>query len=1084
MRCRSRLWEWGRRLSVALALVVGVVGTTEAGNEHWSRQFPKPKRLAEMKAGTGISTGHSKPHVTQAKWHAGRLWMSGAWEAGLRAETGKQKPNEYWYLWTWSPIEGYQPICYFNNQSGSGPDGKILDFEFLPDGRLVVVGSFTRLDNPGGNRYHRVNAAAIYDASLADVNKWRPIGSFQYNGTVSAGGSIYCVEYDPKGGHLYLGGTFGGIRVGKGVAGSPFIHRVHLESGAWERLAPGVHGAKPIVRSIFADTSTTPSTIWIAGKFHYTGGDGQNPAAGGTSRQSTCFAKWQEGKGWTRYPVDHPKNGADEDILQRAADFITFDSANIRDFLIDGEDIWIVGAFSEGKSGGGPLRGIAKWDAAKRLWVDPTGKGGVGRDVFDIEKGPGGKLYFAGAFGGNKTNTSGFAGFKDGTEARMAISYDPASGKWEQLGGGLRSKSFPEIQMAVDGDDVYFVGDFEGVYPVGGKQGIKAEIEIDSHMIARWNPTIDFSKDPDGSKAAPPKPAPLPAKAAPKKTPGNEFWSRRFKRPDRAKSGKSQQNGKTGMDDGQGAPSQITGLQWVDDTLYFSGNWQPTIQERWYVWSYNAEKGWTGLAYDHRKTGKAGVQSPPSGLRHRDGKLYVFGPISSHSGLGVYDIAGKKWEQFGGTYKGKPVEGNAVPARSGPIHDIAWDEKTGDLYLMGSSGLGQEPHSSPPRQVGPVIRVTKEGEYHAMGNGLLPENPGKPVLSFECIYLDQTKDPVDIYIGGTFNYYGKVPTHNSRMAYNIARWDHEKKDWGPVGTGTPGKWYSGHDEKYYPDGLPGLATHPGEEFQGFIASFFARVRDITMDKQGNLYAVGSIAVSDDSLPVKDRKESFGIAKLDAATGKWVPVHPSFKGFSKDPQQMSWLDDDTLLITGGMDYGEGWELVNGVCTLNVRTGEMKTLGGGLMRPGRDQTIAPMVRHAVKGDELWFGGFFTRAGVNDNSLLEGPVVSQYVAMYHRTTPQDPNAGLEVKAPEPVCAVTGYSSKSYKVTLEASKVPDGGKLTWYEKRSNGFAKKGTGPKYNANIRVKAGMNAVTYYVAVTTAAGQEGAPMPVRIPIQACP
>lgn len=1064
------------------ALALGSSSLQAAGNEHWARQFPKPKKLLDMGPKTGISTGHTKPSITQAKWHAGRLWMSGAWESGIRAETGKQQPNEYWYLWTWSPVEGYEPVCYFNNESGAGPDGKILDFEFLPGDRLVVVGSFTRLDNPGGQRYHRVNAAAMYDPHLESVDKWRPIGSFQYNGTVSSGGSIYSVEYDPQGDHLYFGGTFAGIRTPKGHPGSPFVHRYHLPTGAWEPLAPGVRGAKPIVRRIYADTSTKPSTIWIAGKFHYTGGDGQNPAAGGTSRQSTGFAKWQEGKGWTRYPPDHPKNGADEDILQRAGDFITFDSVNIRDFLIDGEDIWIVGAFSEGKGGGGPLRGIAKWDAAKQQWVDPTGKGGVGRDVFDIEKAANGKIYFAGAFGGNKTLQDGFKGFADGGEARMAMSYDPATGKWEQLGGGLRSMSFPEIQMAVNGNDIYFAGDFEGVHPVGGKQGIKADIEIDSHMVARWNETIDFSQDPDGSKASPPQPAPRPIEAAGKKTPGNEFWSRGFPRPPRAISGKSQQSGKTGMDDGQGAPSQITGMVWVGDTLYFTGNWQPTIAERWYVWSYHPEKGWNKLAWEGKGTDAMGATSPPAGIQHRDGKLYVYGAISKYAGIGVYDIAKQEWAQFGGTYKGKAVEGNAVPQRGGPINDVAWDAKTGDMYMIGSSGLGMEPHSSPPRQVGPVIKVSPDGTYHPMGHALLAEDPNKPILSFECIYLDQTKDPVDIYVGGTFNYYGEPPTHNSRMAYNIARWDHEKQDWTTVGTNGP-KWYSGHDEKYYPDGLPGLPTHPGDEFSGYLATFFARVRDITMDKQGNLYAVGSVAVVDDSLPVKDRKESFGIAKLDAATKKWIPVHPDFAGFSRDPLQMSWLDDDTLLISGGMDYAEDWTIVNGVCTLNVRTGELQTLGGGLMRPGRDQVIAPMVVHEVRGDELWFGGFFTRAGVNDNSTLEGPVESQYVAMYHRTQPQDPNAGLEVAQPEPVCGVTGFSSKSYKVDLEATKVPDGATVTWYEKRSTGYGKKGTGPKYKADVRVKADMTEVLFYVALTTKGGQEGAPIPVRIPIQAC-
>jgi len=44
-------------------------------------------------------------------------------------------------------------VAFFHSaQGGRGPDGVINDFVFLPDGRLVVAGEFTRVDNPGGNR--------------------------------------------------------------------------------------------------------------------------------------------------------------------------------------------------------------------------------------------------------------------------------------------------------------------------------------------------------------------------------------------------------------------------------------------------------------------------------------------------------------------------------------------------------------------------------------------------------------------------------------------------------------------------------------------------------------------------------------------------------------------------------------------------------------------------------------------------------------------------------------------------------------------------------------------------------------------
>lgn len=1083
----------GGLLALSLGLLLG--SALHAGNEHWSRQFAKPRASTKMGPGTGMSDGTGKPSVTKALWHDGRLWISGAWETGVSAqEPGKALRNEYWYLWTWSPLEGYTPISFFHSANGgSGPDGKIQDFLFLPDGRLVVGGSFTRLDNLGGNMYHRVNAVAVYDPREPTANKWKPLGTFQYNGTVSAGGSVFALAYDPQGNDLFVGGTFGGIRAdSREYPGgfSPRIHRYDFDTGAYEGMKPGLLGQKPKVMCFAVDTSTKPSTIYVGGKFHYTGGtgNGKSPMAGGDTNWSTGFASWQEGKGWTTWPKNFSRivgdDGGKEGPLQRAGDFIAFDSVWVRDMLVDGDDIWIVGDFSEGKRNNGkPLRGIAKYDHASDTWVDPTGMGGVGRTVFDLAKGANGKIYFAGAFGGISGGKF-FDGFKDGTPAHMAISYDPATGKWEQLGGGLASRDFPEVRMALHGNDVYFVGDLNGVFPEGGAVTPRTKPEIVSTYIARWNESIDFTNDPDGSKAAPPVAAPLPEAPAEKPwATGNEHWSRGFPRPERAKAGKTQQNARTGMDDGQGAPSQINGMEWHGDTLYFVGNWPVQIDQTWHVWSYHAERGWERLGWEGRGGKGEGPGSPPSGLKWHDGKLYVWGSISRFAGIGTYDPATKAWAPLKGTYKGKAVEGNADPNRGSPIFDVAWDSRNGDMYLAGSTGLGREDYNETPWMPGQVIRVSASGEYHPMGKAFLAEDLNKPVLGFYTLLLDETTNPTSVYLGGTFKFYGGTPSTNKRMTYNVARWEPEKQAWGPLGIGSD-YWYSAHDEKIYPEGLHGLPAHPGDHFQGFLNAGFPRVRDMVMDKQGNLYACGTLAVVDNTMPVAERVESFGIAKLDKQTGRWGPI-ADFRGFSRDPIQMSWVDDDTLLVSGGMDYAEDWGILNGVCTLNVRTGKLEPLGGGLMRFGRSQVIAPMVVHTIRGNEFWFGGFFNRAGINDNDRLAAPVVSQYVAMWNGSENLDPNRGLVVKAPEPLCAVSGFSSKQRELVLEASGIdPAECKVVWSEKRSGGqFKKLGEGPTVKTKVRVKGGMTEVVYYVAVERTDGSRGGAMPVRVPIRAC-
>ena len=224
--------------------------------------------------------------------------MSGAWPPGVAAtDLTKQQRNELWHLWTWSPEEGYEAVAYFHSlKGGAGPDGQIYDFLWLPDGRLVVAGGFTRLDNPGGTRYHRINALAIYDPKEPTANKWQPLGTFQYNGTVSEGGAVEAIAYDPKGNDLYIGGTFAGIR----GANSEKFHRYDFDTQSYEPVSPGVHGVKAFVRRIKVDTSTTPSTIYVSGKFQFTAGDGQTPrVSSSTARYSPGFAKWQEGVGWT-----------------------------------------------------------------------------------------------------------------------------------------------------------------------------------------------------------------------------------------------------------------------------------------------------------------------------------------------------------------------------------------------------------------------------------------------------------------------------------------------------------------------------------------------------------------------------------------------------------------------------------------------------------------------------------------------------------------------------------------------------------------------------------------------------------------
>ena len=961
--------------SLVVASLLAVAPAMADDDVHWSREFAKPPRNTEMGPGTGMSDGGGKPSIARAKWHEGRLYIAGAWEPGVDGrDPKKRRPNNYWHLWSYSPVQGWEAIAHFHTaQGGVGPDGVINDFEFLPDGRLVVGGEFTRLYNPAGNRYHKVNGLAIYDPNEPTANKWKPLGTVQYNGTVSAGGSIQAIAYDPQGNDLYVGGSFPGIPKGT----SSGIHRYDFDTNSYEPMSPGIDGAKPYVYRLQVDPSTSPSTVYVAGKFHYTSGNGLNPeVSASTAKYSTSFAAWQEGTGWKTFPSDHPTDGSagkEAGILQRASDFAAFDSVRIYDFLLDGDDIWIVGAFSEGSESGETLRGIAKWDAEREVWTDPTGKGGVGRDVFNVAKVENGKIYFSGAFGGRKGVSEFYDGFKNGDPGALAISYDPATGEWAQLGSGLSSNTQPEVRMAVNGNDVYFLGDFEYINPAhfdGDRTGDKAH---ESWYIARWNEGVDFV----AAAPAPEDPGPNPfAVKPPTKTrfADNGNWSTAFPKPPRPSGKNHKMTGATGMDDSIGAPTQVNGMGWHDGTLYLAGNWEAIRGERWYVWTYNKETGWAPIAW--QKGGKkVGPASPPEGLKWHDGKMYVFGAIRSHSGVAVYDPATGEWSNLEGTFDGKPVVGNAVKAKSGPINDIEWDEKTGDMYMVGSTGLSHI-GAKHPKDVARVIRVDKDGVYHPMGHALKPEDPGKPTTGIYTVLLDQSKDPVDIYVAGTFNYYGPTPTSNKRMAYNVAKWDREANDWRPVGSGEFTRLKE-IDAASYPDGLHGLPAMP-ERYPTFLRTGFPRIRDMVMDKDGNIYAGGTLGIVDNTVPVADRTECFGIAKYDAAADKWVcPVKSG--GVSRDIFQMTFLDDEHLLLSGSFINDNNWNELHNVAILNVVSGELMPLGGGLTRKGKDQTVGSNVSHTVNDEGIWFAGLFDHAGAAADSATEKPNSSNYIALW---------------------------------------------------------------------------------------------------------
>jgi len=1042
---------------------------------HWSRQFPKPSNTTAMNGKTGLSEGSGVPTITKAQWYRGKLYMCGNWQCGLTADVpAKTDPNVYWRLWSWHPDEGYRAIVWTGSTSvgGDGPEGKLSDFLWLPDGRLVVSGGFISLYNRYGHNYFRLHGIAVFDEREPTADRWKPlIPSVQHN--APPGGQILSIAYDPNADELWIVGGFEGFRADP-VKGSkcfqPGVQVYSFRTGTYKNMIPGLRGGRGI--KVRIDASTNPSTVYLSGAFKIVGGDGEIKGHGGTGWYSTGFCAYRADVGFIPYPSPNKNIIKHEQILSNAADLTYFDQATVHDFLVrkNGE-IWIVGSFKEGENSPHPIHAIARWDPVNEVWTDPTGCGGFGRDAYSIEEGPDGKIYIAGSFGGDKGSGPGYPGFINplgagGADIHLAVCYDPATNTWEQMGSGLGGFSMPVCRLTVAGpDDVIFYGTFRCV----GRQP-KKDGAFESNFLARWNPHVDFTKE------CPPLPdqlapfnysAVIPVVDAPTYY-GVEHWDRNFRDPER-----SPMTGKTGLYSGTGAP-HVTCLLWVGDILYMGGAWEACNGQRWHVWCYNKEKGYWPIALYRAGKGKEGFCSIPKGMKWHDNRLWLYGASEDFKGIAIYDPATNTWSPLMSHFKDLQIKGNGCTGNP-PVEDLQWDPTNGNLYIASpASEKVAEMLGYLPSQ---VIRITPTGEYFPIGKALCPLTPKHP-LSVNCILLDTTKSPTDIYIGGAFAFV-HFSTNHKDFAHNVAKWDYATQDWTAFGHGN--FWQlSPLDVPNFPNGQPGLPGVPLYGCPTFKEELAGTVRVLMRDKAGVLYAMGCCNILDDNVDVAKRVEEYGIVKFDPAVGVWTGATKEH-GVNNDVWQASWLDDTHMLITGSFLYTERYSHLNNVAIFDTQSGELIPVGGGLFKDNDGHVTGQEVVHCLREDGYWFGGNFKFAGCEPKARSQAPVSTAYLAHYDPLHNLDPNGNLRVNPIAPVKGVKGWSSEQRTCELSVSDVPPGGVVTWYNYSSAKWNKCGTGQTYKASFRVKCTDTFFKYAVAVTLPDGTEGSKLYATIPIE---
>jgi len=624
----------------------------------------------------------------------------------------------------------------------------------------------------------------------------------------------------------------------------------------------------------------------------------------------------------------------------------------------------------------------------------------------------------------------------------------------------------PVCRLTVIGtDDVLFYGTFRCV----GRQP-RTNGAFESQFLARWNPHVDFTRE---QPPLPEQDCPysyanvIPLVDAPTYT-GVEHWDHGFPNPER-----NPMTARTGLSDATGAP-HITCLLWVGDVLYMGGAWEAVRGTRWHVWCYSKARGYWSIAEYRQGKGGSGFASIPKGMKWHEGRLWVHGASETWKGIAIYDPVANTWSPLMSRFRDLEIMGNGCQGNP-CVEDLQWDTNTGDLYMASTPSekvtemLGYLP--------GQVTRVTPAGEFVPMGKMMQPLTQKHP-LSVNCILLDCTKNPTDIYIGGAFAFV-HCNTDHQNFANNVAKWDYSIQDWNPIGHGS--RWHlSPLDTKYFPDGLPGLPGIPLYGCPTFKEEMAGTVRVLMIDASGTLYAMGSCCILDDTIDVGLREEHYGLVKYDPVSGVWCGATKDH-GVANDIWQATWLDPTHMLISGSFLYTERYALLNNAAIFDTQSGELLPIGGGLFKDNDGHVVGQEVFHCVREDGFWFGGNFKFVGVEPKARSQAPISSNYLAHFNPNVNLDPNGNLRVNEIPPVLGVKGYNSEPRTCELSVSDIPPGGVVNWYQFSCSKWNKCGTGPSYKANLRVRAQDTSFKYAVAVTMPDGVEGGKIPVTINIQ---
>jgi len=316
-----------------------------------------------------------------------------------------------------------------------GGSGGVVNALAVSGNDVYVGGIFSQAGTGSGAVF--ANNVARYNPNSGT---WDNLG-----GGVSVGGSGGVVNaLAVSGNDVYVGGFFSQAGTGSGAVFANNVARYNPNSGTWDNLGGGVS---------FGGFGGVVNALAVSGNDVYVGGIFNQAGTGSGAVFANNVALFSAGS-WRALGTG-TQNGVDREV---------------RALAVSGNDVYVGGFFN--RAGSVSANNVARYDGSGWRALGSGGGNGVNGPVYALAVDGQGRVYVGGQF----TQAGGSSGFNN------VARYNPNSGTWDNLGGGVSfGGSGGQVNaLAVSGNDVYVGGFFSQAGTGSGA--------VFANNVARYNP--------------------------------------------------------------------------------------------------------------------------------------------------------------------------------------------------------------------------------------------------------------------------------------------------------------------------------------------------------------------------------------------------------------------------------------------------------------------------------------------------------------------------------------------------------------------------------------------------------------------